>query len=122
MGLSLARKSRADFRSISCSSLNPKSIGLLSDDPASAERRDLGGWVAEIGEHGVGVLSQLRGRRAEGGRGIGQLDRIAERREAAALAVVDLEDHAAMRSEERRVGKGGRCRGEWWSCRKSSRE
>src|SRR5437867_10068810 len=29
MGLSLARKSRADFRSISCSSLKPKSIRYL---------------------------------------------------------------------------------------------
>src|ERR1051326_8214176 len=96
MGLSLARKSRADFRSISCSSLNPKSIGLLSDDAARTERGDLGGWVAEVGEHGVGVLPELRGRRTERGRRVGQLDRIAERREAPALAVVHLDHHAAI--------------------------
>src|SRR2546425_11614293 len=96
MGLSLARKSRADFRSISCSSLNPKSIGLLSDDPARAERGDLRGRVAEIGEHGIGVLPELRRRRADRGRRVAELDRIAERRQPPALAIVHLDDHAAM--------------------------
>src|SRR5712691_12215992 len=42
MGLSSARKSRADFRSISCSSLKPKSIVVLSWEP---------GRRLAVGEH-----------------------------------------------------------------------
>src|SRR6059036_2871029 len=64
----------------------------LSDDAARAQPRDVGARVPKRGEDGVGVLAELRGRRADGGRRAGELDRVAERAPPVAL----LYHHAAV--------------------------
>src|SRR5437870_11227039 len=92
MGDSLARKSRADLRSISCSSLKPKSIGVPSlgvgehgDAPDSARATQV------VGEADLGILHlpraglvpELLAHLVDHAHA-GGADRVAERLEAAA--------------------------------------
>src|SRR5262249_57654685 len=67
-----------------------------SDHPAGPQVDDLLGGIAEPLQHGVGVLTELRRRKADLGWRGRELDRVAEGAPPLALAIGDLEHHLAM--------------------------